>query len=204
MKSIYHDKNNWCFSSSGKIDPVSDPYGDHAIGCANDGERIARHNHLRDHLFQLAAQAALSPTKEERTLIPGVNSRPADVYLPTWANGRDCALDVTVLSPLQLCLLRKSAETAGSALTHAWDRKIRQSWDACNQEGIEFAPLPVESLGGWHSKAIKVLVKLGRQLARHTGKEDSEVLKHMFEKLGVLLMRGNAALILSRSPDYIH
>ena len=65
-------------------------------------------------------------------------------------------------------------------------------------------PLPVESLGGWHSKAIKVLVKLGRQLARHTGKEDSEVLKHMFEKLGVLLMRGNAALILSRSPDYIH
>ena len=55
--------------------------------------------------------------------------------------------------------------------------------------------------GAWHPQAIKVLTKIGRQLARQTGKEDSEVLRHMFERLSILLMRGNASLLTSRSPD---
>ena len=59
----------------------------------------------------------------------------------------------------------------------------------------------METLGGWHPTAIKVLTKLGRQLARHTGRQDSEVLQHLFQRLSVLLMRGNAALILSRALD---
>ena len=62
--------------------------------------------------------------------------------------------------------------------------------------------LPVEVLGSWHPTATKVIVKLARQLARHLGKDDSEVLKHTFERLSVLLMRDNAALLLSRSPDF--
>ena len=180
----------------------SDAYGDHALACAWEGERISRHNLLRDCLFQSASQAALAPAKEERSLIPGKNSRPADIYLPSWANGRGAALDVTVTSPLQSALLLKAASQAGSALSAAYDRKNRQSWEACNQAGIEFVALPVETLGGWHVNATKVLTKLGRQLARHTGREDGEVLNHLFQRLSVLLMRGNAALILSRALDF--
>ena len=33
--------------------------------------------------------------------IPGVDRKPADVYIPNWAAGRDAALDVTVVNPLQ-------------------------------------------------------------------------------------------------------
>ena len=80
------------------------------------------------------------------------------------------ALDVKVVSLLQQSLLAKSAEEAGAALKHAYDRKVRQSWEACNAEGIEFVALLVETLGGWDSRAVKVIGKLGRQLARHTGK----------------------------------
>ena len=40
---------------------VSDKYGDHAISCAIGGERISRHNHLRDSLFQSAQQATWAP-----------------------------------------------------------------------------------------------------------------------------------------------
>ena len=32
----------------------SDEFGDHAIGCASQGERIAHHNHLRDTLYHTA------------------------------------------------------------------------------------------------------------------------------------------------------
>ena len=41
----------------------SDVYGDHAISCGTEGERIARHNHLRDTLYHTCASAALAPTK---------------------------------------------------------------------------------------------------------------------------------------------
>ena len=32
---------------------VADPYGDHHIGCGGNGDRILRHNSLRDAFFQL-------------------------------------------------------------------------------------------------------------------------------------------------------
>ena len=100
--------------------------------------------------------------------------------------------------------MSKAAAEGGSALAHAYGRKMRQSWDPCHQEGIEFVPLPVETFGGWHQVALKVLNKLGRQFARHIGKSDSEVLNHMYQRLGILLQKGNCALIASRSPDLTH
>ena len=42
--------------------------GDYALGCKQTGDRIARHNRLRDVLFEAAAGAALGPVYEERPL----------------------------------------------------------------------------------------------------------------------------------------
>ena len=42
--------------------------GDHVISCGFEGERIARHNHLRDTLYQTAVTAALAPSKEDMAL----------------------------------------------------------------------------------------------------------------------------------------
>ena len=115
------------------------------------------------------------------------------MYILAWANGRDAAMDVTVTSPLQSALRQKAATEAGSALTAAYDRKNRQSWEACNAEGIEFVALPVETLGGWHINALKVLTRLARQLARHTGREDSEVISHSFQRLGSAAYEGQCS-----------
>ena len=144
----------------------SDTMGDHAIACANQGERIARHNQLRDALYQAAVQAALGPAREKRALIPGREARPADVFIPNWVAGRDAALDVTVVSPLQQALVNKAADESGSALDHAFQRKMRQSWEDCNREGIAFTPLPVETLGCWHSHAVANITRLAIQGGR--------------------------------------
>ena len=56
---------------------VSDRLGDHAISCGICGERIARHNHVRDALFQAAVQAGLGPSREPDGLLPGSEDRPA-------------------------------------------------------------------------------------------------------------------------------
>ena len=149
----------------------------------------------------------MSPAREERALLPGSDSRPADVFLPSYHNGLDCAVDVTIVSPLQKALIARSSEVAGSALTHAFDRKMRQNYDNCNREGIHFVAAPVETFGGFHSQSIAIVSKIGRQLARHTGRLESEVISHLYQRLGILLTKGNSALILScfiessSSPD---
>ena len=42
--------------------------------------------------------------------------------------------------------------------------------------------------------------KLGSALARHTGQEEGEAISHLWGRLGVLLQRGNAALLGNRIP----
>ena len=57
-----------------------------------------------------AKQASLSPAKEESVLLPGSAEKLADVFLAGWANGRDAASDVSVVSPLQSHLIKKTSK----------------------------------------------------------------------------------------------
>jgi hypothetical protein len=180
----------------------SDNFGDHAIVCGSHGERIARHNHLRDHFYQVAASCNLAPRKEENALLPDTNARPADVLIPHWTEGRDTALDVTVVSPLLTDRLANSVSTPGHTLTCAFNDKCRDYLAACQREGIAFIPLPVETLGGWHPKAVLQIKKLARAQARTTGKDEDEAIRHLFQRLAVLLVKGNAALLVNRIPSH--
>ena len=180
----------------------SDILGDHAMCCGTGGERIARHNHLRDAVFETAAAAGLGPVKEGRFLLPGCDRRPADVLVPNWAQGRDAALDVTVVTPLQQETMALAATTPGHALTFAYERKIRGAEEACRRQGIAFIPLAAESFGGWHGAGEREVRKLGAALARHTGQDESEAVHHLWGRLGVLLQRGNAAILGNRIPSF--
>ena len=72
----------------------------------------------------------------------------------------------------------------------------------CENEGMAFKPLPVENMGGWHEDALEQIRKLGQALARASGQEEPEVVHHLFQRLSVLLMRGNAALLINRVPAF--
>ena len=171
------------------------------MNCAWQGERIARHNSLRDALHNTAVKAALGPTKEGQYLLPGEGGKPADVFIPRHAGGKDCALDVTVVNPLQGALVSQAAETPGHALAIAHKRKLDKSWQSCNAQGIVFLPLAVESLGAWHKSAISEVKKLGSSLARHTGEEETTTIRHLFQQLSIALAKGNAALFNNRIPS---
>ena len=178
----------------------SDSMGDHALGCGSQGERIARHNLLRDALHQAAAAAALGPVKEGRFLLPGRDARPADLLIPRWEGGKDTALDVTVVSALQQAMVAGSASTDGFAVGKAFDRKVARVGEACRQEGIAFIPVAADTLGGWHKVAVEQIKKLGAVLARHRGEDEQIEVRHLFQRLSLLLMRGNASLIINRVP----
>ena len=100
------------------------------MNCAWQGERISRHNSLRDTIHSTAVSAGLGPTREGRFLLPGQGAKPADVLIPHWTGGKDTALDVTVINPLQAAEVQGAAAIPGNALTVAHERKMARSWAA--------------------------------------------------------------------------
>ena len=142
----------------------------------------------------------MGATREERDLLPGTTARPGDVFIPHWTAGRGTALDITVINPLQSSLVAQAAITPGHALTTAYNRKMTQAGEACRREGIVFVPMPMETLGGWHEATMKQVKKIASAQARQTGVEQSEVTRHLYQRMAVLLAMGNAAMLLNRSP----
>ena len=118
--------------------------GDHALGCPKTSDRIARHNLLRDVLFDSAVSAALGPVREEKSLLPGRAARPGDIFLRHWSGGKDCAWDVTVANSLAPSHVAGAAAEAGSALRKACEKKVNGAAEACREQGIVFLPLAVE------------------------------------------------------------
>jgi hypothetical protein len=114
--------------------------------------------------------------------------------------GKDTAIDLTVVNALQSSLVRKVAEDGACAVKHAHDGKVRKYGARCMAEGIEFAPLAVDSFGGWHSAALELLTKLGRQLARVVGRGEDEMVRHLRQRLAVVLVRDNMVMLMSRAP----
>ena len=139
----------------------------------------------------------MSPLKRP---FSGQGGKPADVLILLWSGGKDAALDVTVINPLQEAEVHGAATTPGHALNTAHKRKLDKSWEDCHRQGIEFVPIAVESLGAWHKSAVAEIVKLGSALARQTGEEESTTVQRLFQQLSLSLMRGNAALLNNRNP----
>ena len=95
-----------------------------------------------------------------------------------------------------------SPEEGDSAVEHAHKAKLRKYEERCDAEAISFLPLAVDTFGGWHKVGLKTITRLGRQLARNLGKDEDEVVRHLRQRLGVLIVRDNAAMMESRHPTF--
>ena len=183
---------------------TADPFGDHQVGCGGNGDRITRHNAIRDVVFSAAQSAALAPSKEMPNLIPDSLSRPADVFLPTWSRGRPAALDVHVISPLQQQTMGEAASTP-DALQVRVQRKLASHLSACRFVGVEFIPFVMETLGGLAEDSIFILRSLGKAIAQTVGSLDTSTdtsvcTKQLFHRTAIALWRGNAIQWLHRQP----
>ena len=65
--------------------------------------------------------------------------------------------------------------------------------------------VPVLSL--WHiqgNSTVEEVRKMGSALARHTRGEEAEIIRHLIQRVSVILMKINSNLILNRSPNFSH
>ena len=179
---------------------TADPYGDHHVGCGGNGDRILRHNALRDAIFSAAQSAALAPRREVPSLIPNSQSRPADVYLPNWKRGCPAALDVSVISTMQHATIQGAATTKGHALLAGEARKLSAHADACREVGVSFVPMVFETFGGPSATAVSTIAYLGRLLGQRLDIPPAESTRHLFQRCAISIWKGNAAMWSRRLP----
>ena len=133
----------------------------------------------------------MSPLLDKKNLSSNNQSRPADVFLPSWTQGKTAALDVTVVSFLQSKIIFNAADTSGYALTYADDRKLAAHNADCQEAGANFLPLSFEVLGGWSEtslRTIKRIACLGD--GRNAFSEGSSVAIHLLtQSISIQLMR---------------
>ena len=108
-------------------------------------------------------------------------------------------LNILSLSPFQQATLERAAREPGYALALKKQQKWSKYGELCRAENIEFSALAVETSGGWEGDAEQIITKISRSLARAIGQEESDMTRHLFGKLSVLLMRSNASMIINRT-----
>ena len=173
---------------------TADEYGDHQIGCGGNGDRIFRHNAVRDVLYTAAQSAALAPTHEAVGIASESLSHPADVFLPACSLGHSAALDVHIISPLEQALVNSVASAPGHALEVGVQRKLTAHLQACRDNGVNFIPIVAKTLGGLAQDAIYLVRSLGKLIAQQSLCQDiSSPTNQLFHCLAITLWRGTPA-----------
>ena len=98
-----------------------------------------------------------------------------------------------------ICLVHFSLAHAAE---HAHQLKARKYSARCEREGLIFILLAVDTFGRWHPKSLEVTTALGRQLARNVGLEGGEAMRHLRQRLGIMLVRDSVAMLCTRTPTF--
>ena len=100
-------------------------FGHHAVVCDCSGDRIKRHNAIRDCLFDSCVAACWAPVKETPFLLAGSSERPADIFIPNFSHGKGLVIDTAVTCPLQRTSLHDSSRVAGFSGFHATSMQMK-------------------------------------------------------------------------------
>ena len=80
---------------------------------------------------------------------------------------------MTVTGPLAQSTVQAAAAESGAAFEKAFKRKV----------------------------AAEQVKRIGAAVARHQGVVETVAVKQLFQRMSLTLMRGNAALVMTRKPD---
>ena len=181
-------------------DNVLDPLGHHAITCKRGGDVVARHNTLCDVLAKTCYWAHLGIQVEAGNDLTAGHShtRPADLLLTNWTTGKTAAFDISVPSLLNTHTLMEAGVSAGSAALATEGRKHRANDAKCKELSWLCVPLVAETYGAWGNEAVEAFSQLASRLATLTCRPKSAVLRNIYGRLNLHLVRANATAILTR------
>lgn len=181
-----------------------DVYGNHALLCACSGDRIKRHNALRNCLREKLCSAALCPVLEPKHILRDSGQKPADILVPDYSLGRDACLDVAITHPVQDKYVSKAAQTQSfSANDYARNVKTPKYSKVVASDSLLFIPLIFETFGAVNVGAADFLEEVTRRNLFRLGNHNIQCSffpNHLYQSLGLCLQRHNARMVLSRRP----
>ena len=113
------------------------------------------------HKFAALCREAGYSTETEplNVMEDGSLDRPADVLVRNFRGGRDFAIDVNITSSTN------GQHDPSSILDRVADRKIQKYRARCEAVHIDFEPMVMDAIGGFHKDAIPILRTLGNRWA---------------------------------------
>ena len=176
-----------------------DVKGYHALTCRHGGDLGVRHNALRNIVLHAAHDAAMGPRAEQR-IVPGSNSRPADLLLPV--EGELWVCDFAVTHPIQPLYVDGTAD-ASMPVNFAAERYGADVKDARYSAGVEahgyvFKATVVDAFGNWNTAGREVIEAVGLQSSFRDGVNARVHTRHLIQRLSVALFISNARALLVR------
>ena len=182
---------------------VMDVFGHHAVVCDCSGDRIKRHNAIRDCLFDACSAAAWGPVKEMPFLIPGSSEKPADVFIPNFSSGKGLVIDTAVTCPLQPKFFHNSSISQGFACNeYAQSVKVKNFGNKVTSEGHIYLPFVVESFGGFSEGVSDLVDRMISSSSTRFNQSRIMAKKFFFEKMSCVLMKHIARSVSSRCSDF--
>ena len=138
-----------------------------------------------------------------RSVLKRLARRPADIFLPA-LSGFPTALDLAVTAPQRQETLARAAQTALSAASSYTQTKATHlnTAAACEQQGVKFVPLVVESTGAWDPSASRVLQVISRATAARLGADAAAMHAELLQDLCVVVRLHRARAILRRRSEF--
>ena len=115
--------------------------------------------------------------------------------------GKPTAFDVTIVSPCRKDLVSRTTNNPNLCLNKAFDDKNHKFLSKCSDVGRGFVPLVVSTLGAWHPVSIKHIKEMAKLEASSLCRLGSVQTKRVLQRLGIIIQKGNAALLIPRSPN---
>ena len=164
---------------------------------------MARHNTLRNIIFELCKRALLNPKLEagaglghERRL-----TRPANILIPSWSTSdKPAAIDVSITSSFKSSILSEAGVVAGAAARQT-ERKHTSNDPICSELGWKCVPPVVETFGAWGRTAGQFFAQLAVRLAAQGNSTKATMLNSIYGRLSLSLVRANARAFLTRSHN---
>ena len=191
-----------------------DRFGDHAMVCPCGGDRVVRHNSVRDQLFSEMRDGDVPADREKAGLLPGRPSedglpvraqarRPADIWVPATGARPPLAVDFAVTSGLRRLAPGPQADLVTPVFEDYENHKRSfQDTDAqCRHQGLTFIPFIIEAhAGGLSPLARRTLDAFSSEIATRSHEAPAAVALRVAQRMSCSLQRESARAVLRRQP----
>ena len=178
-------------------DELIDAKGHHTLNCGKYGGWTARHDEVRDVLYQWMIRGNIDVVREKKGLLDG-GGKPADLFVRSYDHRRDYAFDVTVKSPYQNDWVRHAVAKMLLAADKAERGKYEKyKLDIVGKNWI-FEPLAIEATGGMARKVSLLIKHISQRVASNWNVRWQMIQERIRREISCVVIRGGVSMMLRR------